>query len=149
MQQIQQQQQQYLQQQQLAQQQQQQQYHQDGSPNEYYKANRNSTDFSNPSRMSGDHGSRDMDSASILTYNNNMTDQHNKKGVAGLISQMRTRAAGNTYMAPLDQNKQITKVAKMKKDIAEADNEYREGILVLENLRKKQTKATEEVNKVG
>ncbi|RCH87466.1 hypothetical protein CU098_006866, partial [Rhizopus stolonifer] len=43
-----------------------------------------------------------------------------------------------------DQNKQITKFAKMKKDISEADGEYRDGILVLENLRKKQTKATEE-----
>lgn len=62
---------------------------------------------------------------------------------------MRTRAAGNTYLTPLDQNKQITKFAKMKKDITDADNEYREGILVLETLRKKQTKATEEVNRVS
>lgn len=61
---------------------------------------------------------------------------------------MRTRASGNAYMAPLDQNKQNTKVAKLKKDIADADSEYREGILVLENLRKKQTKTTEEVNSV-
>jgi hypothetical protein len=149
-------QQQQQQQQQLAQQQQQQQQQQgynmqysQESPNDYYKSNRNSADLSHQSRLSGDYGSRDMDSASILTYNNSTADQHNKKGVAGLISQMRTRAAGNTYMAPLDQNKQITKVAKMKKEITETDGEYREGILVLENLRKKQTKTTEEVNRVS
>lgn len=88
-----------------------------------------------------------MDSASILSFNTT-SDQHNKKGVVGLLSQMRTRASGNAYMAPLDQNKQNTKVAKLKKDIADADSEYREGILVLENLRKKQTKTTEEVNSV-
>jgi hypothetical protein len=93
-------------------------------------------------RLSGDYSSRDIDSVSILSFNN--SDQQNKKGMAGLISQMRTRAA-----APLDQNKQVTKFAKMKKDIAEADGEYRRGILVLETWRKKQYKATEEVNKVS
>ncbi|KAL9556244.1 hypothetical protein MBANPS3_001969 [Mucor bainieri] len=139
-------QQQQLQQQQLQQQQaQQQQQQQSIEGNEFYAPNRNSIDSPNPSRLSGDYGNRDIDGASIASYNN--ADQHNKKGMAGLISQMRTRAAGNTYLTPLDQNKQITKFAKMKKDITDADNEYREGILVLETLRKKQTKATEEVNR--
>ena len=125
----------------------QQQQQQQVESNDFYRPNRNSIESPNPSRLSGDYGSRDIDGASIASYNN--SDQHNKKGMAGLISQMRTRAAGNTYLVPLDQNKQITKFAKMKKDITDADNEYREGILVLENLRKKQTKITEEVNRVG
>ncbi|GAN09377.1 rhoGAP-domain-containing protein [Mucor ambiguus] len=135
------------QQQQLQQQQAQQQAQQQQTieGNEFYASGRNSMDSPNPSRLSGDYGNRDIDGASIASYNN--SDQHNKKGMAGLISQMRTRAAGNTYLTPLDQNKQITKFAKMKKDITDADNEYREGILVLETLRKKQIKATEEVNR--
>ncbi|KAI8886919.1 RhoGAP-domain-containing protein [Backusella circina FSU 941] len=70
-------------------------------------------------------------------------DVEHKKGMAGLISQMRTRAA-NSHSAPLDQNKQNTKVAKMKKDITDADNEYRDGVLTLESLRKKQNKTVEE-----
>ncbi|KAI8079053.1 uncharacterized protein B0P05DRAFT_107681 [Gilbertella persicaria] len=104
--------------------------------NELLRSNRNSMEV-NPSRLSGESTNREIDS-------NTVTDQH-KKGMAGLISQMRTRAAAN--ITPADQNKQITKFAKMKKDISEADGEYRDGILVLENLRKKQTKATEEVNR--
>ncbi|KAG1122226.1 hypothetical protein G6F42_011678 [Rhizopus arrhizus] len=144
------QQQQLQQQQQMAQQQQQQQQAQQQGQqpiesNEFYAPSRNSIESPNPSRLSGDYGNRDIDGASIASYNN--ADQHNKKGMAGLISQMRTRAVGNAYLTPLDQNKQITKFAKMKKDITDADNEYREGILVLETLRKKQTKATEEVNR--
>ncbi|CEP14559.1 hypothetical protein [Parasitella parasitica] len=123
---------------------QQQQQQQQIESNDFFKPGRNSIDSPNPSRSSGDYV-RDIDIASIASHNN--ADQHNKKGMAGLISQMRTRAAGNTYLAPLDQNKQIAKFAKMKKDIADADNEYREGILVLENLRKKQTKTAEEVNR--
>lgn len=146
------QQQQLQQQQQMAQQQQQQQQAQQQGQqpiesNEFYAPSRNSIESPNPSRLSGDYGNRDIDGASIASYNN--ADQHNKKGMAGLISQMRTRAVGNAYLTPLDQNKQITKFAKMKKDITDADNEYREGILVLETLRKKQTKATEEVNRVS
>lgn len=75
-----------------------------------------------------------------------MDDQHNKKGMAGLFSQMRTIAASNGYLSPVDQNKQISKFAKMKKDITDADSEYRDGILVLETLRKKQRKTVEETN---
>ncbi|OBZ87466.1 hypothetical protein A0J61_04485 [Choanephora cucurbitarum] len=94
--------------------------------NEHHKPSRNSVDL-NPI----ENTSREIDG-----------DQHNKKGMAGLISQMRTLAAAN--MAPPDQNKQITKFARMKKEIADADSEYRDGILVLETLRKKQVKTAEE-----
>ncbi|KAI8377074.1 hypothetical protein EDC96DRAFT_250769 [Choanephora cucurbitarum] len=97
--------------------------------NEYHKPTRNSVEL-NPI----ENTNREVDG-----------DQHNKKGMAGLISQMRTLAAAN--MAPPDQNKQITKFARMKKEIADADSEYRDGILVLETLRKKQVKTAEEVNR--
>ena len=99
--------------------------------NEHHKPSRNSVDL-NPI----ENTSREIDG-----------DQHNKKGMAGLISQMRTLAAAN--MAPPDQNKQITKFARMKKEIADTDSEYRDGILVLETLRKKQVKTAEEVNRAS
>ncbi|KAI8348864.1 hypothetical protein BD560DRAFT_237793 [Blakeslea trispora] len=102
--------------------------------NEHNRPNRNSAEI-NP-QTSFEQTSRDIDG-----------DQHNKKGMAGLISQMRTLAAAN--MAPPDQNKQITKFARMKKEITDADNEYRDGILVLETLRKKQVKTAEEVNRAS
>ncbi|KAI7903848.1 uncharacterized protein BX663DRAFT_505448 [Cokeromyces recurvatus] len=102
-------------------------------------ANRNSLELTaNNFRLSGDYNNRD----GLLSDSNSISDQSptNKKGMAGLISQMRTRT-------PLDQSKQMTKVTRMKKDITDADNEYRDGILMLEHLRKKQTKTMDEVNK--
>jgi hypothetical protein len=72
-----------------------------------------------------------------------------KKGMAEIISQMKTRAVGSTRLAPLDQNKQNTKVMKMKKDITETDGEYRQGVLTLEHLRKKQSSTVDEIIKVG
>lgn len=76
----------------------------------------------------------------------NTMSSNNKKKMAGIISQMRTMAAGNPLV---DQSKQITKLAKMKKDTVDADTEYRDGILVLEALRKKQIKTAEETNRVS
>jgi hypothetical protein len=74
-------------------------------------------------------------------------DQHSKKGMAGLFSQMRSIAAtGGAYLSPVDQNKQMSRVARMKKDITDADSEYRNGILILEALRKRQRKALEDTN---
>ncbi|KAI8889257.1 hypothetical protein K501DRAFT_329336 [Backusella circina FSU 941] len=70
-----------------------------------------------------------------------------KKGMAEIISQMKTRAVGSTRLAPLDQNKQNTKVMKMKKDITETDGEYRQGVLTLEHLRKKQSSTVDEIIK--
>ncbi|KAG1441387.1 hypothetical protein G6F56_011508 [Rhizopus delemar] len=72
-------------------------------------------------------------------------DSESKKGMAGLLSQMRTMAATGGYL-PVDQNKQMTRVAKMKKDIADADKDYRDGILILESLRKKQRKVLSETD---
>lgn len=115
---------------------QQQQLHANEESNDDHKLSRNSLEAS---RLSGEYGSiKDLDGNS---------DQHNKKGMAGLFSQMRTIASsGGSYLSSVDQNKQISKFAKMKKDIAEADSEYRDGILILEALRKKQRKAVEETN---
>lgn len=115
---------------------QQQQFHANEESSDDHKLSRNSLEAS---RLSGEYGSiKDLDGNS---------DQHNKKGMAGLFSQMRTIASsGGSYLSSVDQNKQISKFAKMKKDIAEADSEYRDGILILEALRKKQRKAVEETN---
>ncbi|KAG1221646.1 hypothetical protein G6F62_008993 [Rhizopus arrhizus] len=109
----------------------QQQHYEESNNNDEHsiKSSRNSADIT---RLSGDYSMMD--------------DQHNKKGMAGLFSQMRTIAASNGYLSPVDQNKQISKFAKMKKDITDADSEYRDGILILETLRKKQRKMVEETN---
>ncbi|KAG1456402.1 hypothetical protein G6F56_006839 [Rhizopus delemar] len=112
--------------------QQQQCVHANEETNDGNKSSRNSSDTT---RLSGDYNSpREIDG-----------EQHNKKGMAGLFSQMRTMAVGN-HVSPVDQNKQISKFAKMKKDITDADIEYRDGVLILETLRKKQRKAVEETN---
>ncbi|EIE88378.1 hypothetical protein RO3G_13089 [Rhizopus delemar RA 99-880] len=67
--------------------------------------------------------------------------------MAGLFSQMRSIAAtGGAYLSPVDQNKQMSRVARMKKDITDADSEYRNGILILEALRKRQRKTLEDTN---
>ncbi|KAI8967725.1 hypothetical protein BDF20DRAFT_839935 [Mycotypha africana] len=132
------------------QQQQQQQQHSE-STGESYRSNRNSAEWnaSASHRTSGDYN-RGEDHEQQPAQ---QPPSSKSRGMAGLLSHMRTRAVvANAYLTTPSssadqQNKQFSKFAKMKKDITDADNEYRDGILLLENLRKKQYKTSEEVNR--
>ncbi|KAI8983632.1 hypothetical protein BDB01DRAFT_906082 [Pilobolus umbonatus] len=106
-------------------------------PNEFYRPNRNSAEIASH-RLSGD-----SDYASSFAGNSNL--DYYKKNATNFFTQMKTRAMG-TYPPTLDQTKQISKVAKMKKDITEADTIYRKGIIELEDLRKQQVMTAVEVN---
>ncbi|EPB89362.1 hypothetical protein HMPREF1544_03871 [Mucor circinelloides 1006PhL] len=56
--------------------------------------------------------------------------------MAGFITQMRSQLANAA--AAGDPSKQTARLAKLKKDISDSDHEYRQGIRILEFLRKKQ-----------
>ncbi|OBZ84182.1 Rho GTPase-activating protein 15 [Choanephora cucurbitarum] len=77
------------------------------------------------------------DDNSMTSHESSMV--HNKKnGMAGFITQMRSQLAS---AAAGDPSKQAARVARLKKEISDAagiDQEYRQGIRVLEFLRKKQ-----------
>ncbi|KAI8391109.1 uncharacterized protein BYT42DRAFT_542723 [Radiomyces spectabilis] len=139
-------------QQQLQQQQHQQQ--QSGQPlsagdhyaDHYMPPTRLSVDEPQP-RLSSESG-RDADASSIHSTSNNSHDNAHKKALVGFMAQVRTQfanvaaaaAAANNNM-PMDISKQNVKLSKMKKDIADADLEYREGIRELERRRKRQIEA--------
>ncbi|CAO3592178.1 unnamed protein product [Absidia cylindrospora] len=88
-------------------------------------------------RLSNDSlGDNDASSIHSLTHQ----DSAYKKGMANFMAsmaQVRTQFA-NVSTGTTDLNKQNTKYAKYKKEIMDADHEYRSGIRQLERLRKQQ-----------
>ncbi|CAO3593128.1 unnamed protein product [Absidia cylindrospora] len=146
--QLQQQQQQQQIQQQQQQMQQQQQYDDTNLINDYlppqHSHRRVSFDESNNNnnrRLSSDSlGDNDSSSIHSLSQQDNSTY---KKGMANFmasVAQVRTQFANVAQSSggPPDLNKQNTKNAKFKKEIMDADHEYRNGIRQLERLRKQQ-----------
>ncbi|KAI8339123.1 hypothetical protein BC941DRAFT_422145 [Chlamydoabsidia padenii] len=61
----------------------------------------------------------------------------NRKKMGGFMAQMRTQLAAATAGAN-DLSKQNARFAKIKKDIHDADHDYRQGVRYLEHLRKAQ-----------
>ncbi|SAM05181.1 hypothetical protein [Absidia glauca] len=98
---------------------------------------RKSTDFDN-----------DTDSSSISSIPDTASSHHtsstttsgvgNKKKMGGFMAQMRTQLAAAAAGSASDQAKQTARFAKIKKDIHDADIEYRHGVRYLEHLRKAQ-----------
>ncbi|KAI8974501.1 Rho GTPase activation protein [Pilobolus umbonatus] len=68
-----------------------------------------------------------------------------RKAITGFISQMRSQMTNAPVLG--DAIKQNMRIARLKKEIAEADFEYRQGILRLERLRKAQVQNMEDVKK--
>ncbi|KAF7725431.1 hypothetical protein EC973_009605 [Apophysomyces ossiformis] len=104
-------------------------------------SSRMSSDEPRP-RLSNESG-RDTDASSISSLNNNPTEAIHKKGMGmeGFMAKVRTQivnaaAAASANSIPVDASKQNLKFAKLKKDISDADLEYRDGIRILERLRK-------------
>jgi hypothetical protein len=91
-------------------------------------------------RISTDSSHRaDIDSHSIgsLSEGTSSPPTHNKKNsMAGFITQMKSQLANAA--AAGDPSKQTARLAKLKKEITDTDHEYRQGIRLLEFLRKKQ-----------
>ncbi|CAO0799417.1 unnamed protein product [Mucor circinelloides] len=91
-------------------------------------------------RLSNDSGSTgrggdDNHSISSSSYQDSSLNP-NKNSMAGFITQMRSQLANAA--AAGDPSKQTARLAKLKKDISDSDHEYRQGIRILEFLRKKQ-----------
>ncbi|KAI7869655.1 hypothetical protein BDF14DRAFT_1879828 [Spinellus fusiger] len=84
----------------------------------------------------------------------NQADSQTKKKVSGFMASMRNQlanaaaaaaasaaaasASASVTSTPIDTSKQNVKFAKLKKEISDADQEYRQGILTLESHRKTQ-----------
>ncbi|ORY95547.1 hypothetical protein BCR43DRAFT_459372 [Syncephalastrum racemosum] len=90
-------------------------------------------DNSNGGRKSSDSGYRDTDahSTSSLPENHSGT----KRGMAGFMA-LRTQIAN--AMASTDPSKQNTRLAKLKREVVDADQDYRKAVVLLERFRKKQ-----------
>ncbi|KAI8074342.1 uncharacterized protein B0P05DRAFT_512943 [Gilbertella persicaria] len=89
-------------------------------------------------RASNDSARDDSHSIGSSSLHETSSPPHNNKknSMAGFITQMRSQLANAAAAA--DPSKQTARIAKLKKDITDADQEYRQGIRVLEFLRKKQ-----------
>lgn len=75
-----------------------------------------------------------LSSDSSRTLESLSTSPHNKKnGMSGLITQMRSQLANAA--AAGDPSKLTARLAKLKKEVYDADQEYRQGIRTLESLR--------------
>ncbi|KAI8382980.1 Rho GTPase activation protein [Blakeslea trispora] len=85
-------------------------------------------------RISND-SMRDDNSITSSLHETSSTPHNKKNSMAGFIIQMRSQLAN---AAAGDPSKQTARANKLKKEIADADQEYRQGIRVLEFLRKKQ-----------
>ncbi|KAG2213930.1 hypothetical protein INT47_001199 [Mucor saturninus] len=84
-------------------------------------------------RVSNDSG---RDDQSILSQDT-IAVNNKKNSMAGFITQMRSQLA-SAAAATTDPSKQTARLAKLKKEIHDADGEYRQGVRLLEFLRKKQ-----------
>lgn len=97
-----------------------------------------------PRKSSDSARGADIDSHSIGSLSNenstttaNSPPTHNKKNsMAGFLNQMKSQIANAA--AAGDPSKQTARLAKLKKEITDTDHEYRQGIRILEFLRKKQ-----------
>ncbi|KAK4509765.1 uncharacterized protein ATC70_007067 [Mucor velutinosus] len=91
-------------------------------------------------RLSNDSGSTikgdDNHSIASSSYQDSSLNPNKKNSMAGFITQMRSQLANAA--AAGDPSKQTARSAKLKKDISDTDHEYRQGIRILEFLRKKQ-----------
>lgn len=90
---------------------------------------------SDEARKSSDSNSREFDTNSLQDNNSISPSNYKKSSMAGFITTMRSQLAN---AAAVDPSKQAARLAKLKKEINDADNEYRQGIRILEFLRKKQ-----------
>ncbi|KAG0173817.1 hypothetical protein DFQ30_006941 [Apophysomyces sp. BC1015] len=88
---------------------------------------RQSSEESRP-RASGDSG-RETDSSSMSS------SYDPKRGMVGFMAQMRTQLANATITDP---SRHTARFVKLKKEITDADDDYRKGILTLEVLRRRQ-----------
>ncbi|GAA5804389.1 hypothetical protein HPULCUR_009878 [Helicostylum pulchrum] len=109
--------------------------HEDNAADSHYLSPMMARISSDEARKSNDSGSNrpDFDSHSITSQDN--SNPNKKNSMAGFITQMRSQLAN---AAAADPSKQAARLAKLKKEISDADNEYRQGIRILEFLRKKQ-----------
>ncbi|KAI7903408.1 uncharacterized protein BX663DRAFT_508491 [Cokeromyces recurvatus] len=91
-------------------------------------------------RISSDETRLSIDSIrddhSISSHETTSSPSYKKNSMSGFITQMRSQLANAA--AAGDPSKLAARLAKLKKDINETDNEYRHGIRILEFLRKKQ-----------
>jgi hypothetical protein len=63
-----------------------------------------------------------------------MSSHSKKNGMSGLITQMRSQLANAA--AAGDPSKLTARLARLKKEVYDTDQEYRQGIRTLESLRK-------------
>ncbi|KAI9243653.1 Rho GTPase activation protein [Sporodiniella umbellata] len=73
---------------------------------------------------------------SSRTFESLSTSPHKRNGMSGLITQMRSQLANAA--AAGDPSKLTTRLTRLKKEVYDADQEYRQGIRTLESLRKTQ-----------
>ncbi|GAA5810513.1 hypothetical protein MFLAVUS_003936 [Mucor flavus] len=107
--------------------------HEDNAVDSHYLSPMMARISSDEARKSSDSSNRsDFDSHSITSQDNS---NPKKNSMAGFITQMRSQLAN---AAATDPSKQAARLAKLKKEINDTDNEYRQGIRILEFLRKKQ-----------
>ncbi|KAI9476413.1 MAG: hypothetical protein EXX96DRAFT_577119 [Benjaminiella poitrasii] len=85
-------------------------------------------------RLSSD-SMRDDHSAS--SHETTSSPPYKKNSMTGFITQMRSQLANAA--AAGDPSKLATRLAKLKKEVNDSDHEYRQGVRILEFLRKKQT----------
>ncbi|KAI8643907.1 Rho GTPase activation protein [Parasitella parasitica] len=115
-------------------------HHEDTNSVDYHPSPHMARISTEEPRLSNDSGSTsrgdDNHSVGSSSCHDSSLNSSKKSSMAGFITQMRSQLANAA--AASDPSKQNTRLAKLKKDITDTDQEYRQGIRILEFLRKKQ-----------
>ncbi|CEP17247.1 hypothetical protein [Parasitella parasitica] len=115
-------------------------HHEDANLVDYHTSPHMARISTDEPRLSNDSSSAskgdDNHSVGSSSFHDYSLNSSKKSSMAGFITQMRSQLANAA--AAGDPSKQNTRLAKLKKDITDTDQEYRQGIRTLEFLRKRQ-----------